>query len=104
MHEPTDIHEVGKRRAGPYILDVIVHLNYQFNMYDTHQRVEQDSFVRHLNVLEVPKSPPDLDALKELAAAQMTRGPLENISKLYYRKSQTLEEIPDMQTYLDGIE
>ena len=73
-------------------------------MYDTRERMEQDVFMRYLNVLEVPKRPPGFDALKELVAAQMTRVPFENISKLYYRKRLALDNIPDMPTYLDGIE
>ena len=73
-------------------------------MYDIYRRTEQSVFIRYLNVLKVSKRPPSFGALRELVAAQMTRVPFENISKLYYRKRLGLDNIPDMQTYLDGIE
>ena len=72
-------------------------------MYGTYQHLDQDVLARYLGLLQAPKRQPSLDALKELVAAQMTRVPFENVSKLYYHKRLGLNTIPDLQTYLDGI-
>ena len=74
-------------------------------MYNIAQpQLDQDVLARYLNILGAPKRQPSFDALSELVAAQMIRVPFENISKLYYRKHLGLYDIPDIQTYLDGIE
>lgn len=73
-------------------------------MRSTHQQLDQDLVVRYLGLLGLSRRQPSFDALKELVAAQMMRVPFENISKLYYRKHLGLRDIPDIQTYLAGIE
>jgi arylamine N-acetyltransferase len=73
-------------------------------MLDTHKELDQDILTRYLGVLGVSRKPPRFDALKELVLAQMLRAPFENVSKLYYRKRMGLCDIPDIQTYLNGIE
>jgi len=70
----------------------------------TYQQLNHDILTRYLNILEVPKRPPSLDALNQLVTAQMMKVPFENISKLYYRKHMELNNIPDILTYLHGIE
>ncbi len=47
---------------------------------------------------------PGFDALTELVAAHMMRVPFENVSKIYYRKLMGLRNIPDLITYLNGVE
>lgn len=80
-------------------------LNSRLTMYShTDQRFGQDLLVRYLGLLGVPKRPPSLDALGELVAAHLMHVPFENVSKLYYRKHMGLNNIPDIATYLDGIE
>ncbi len=73
-------------------------------MDNPYQRLDQDVLARYLGLLRVPKRQPSFDALRELVTAQMLRVPFENVSKLYYRKHLGLYDIPDIQTYLDGIE
>jgi len=59
---------------------------------------------RYLAALGVSRREPTLEALRELVAAQLTRVPFENISKLYNRKHHDLADVPPLQLYLDGIE
>jgi N-hydroxyarylamine O-acetyltransferase len=59
---------------------------------------------RYLAVLGVSRREPTPEALRELVAAQLTRVPFENISKLYNRKHHDLAGLPPLQLYLDGIE
>lgn len=60
--------------------------------------------MRYLRMLGVKKRAPSISSLTELVAAHLTRVPFENVSKLYYRKHLALNTIPDLSTYLDGIE
>jgi len=59
---------------------------------------------RYLTVLGVSRREPTPEALRDLVAAQLTRVPFENISKLYNRKHHDLAGLPPLQLYLDGIE
>jgi arylamine N-acetyltransferase len=59
---------------------------------------------RYLGALRVQRRPPGLDALAELVAAHVSRVPFENVSKLYRRRRTGLERVPDLGTFLDGIE
>src|SRR5208337_2905237 len=59
---------------------------------------------RYLAALGVSRREPTLEALRELVAAQLTRVPFENISKLYNRKHHDLADVPPLQLYLEGIE
>ncbi|MBZ5723047.1 MAG: arylamine N-acetyltransferase [Acidobacteriia bacterium] len=59
---------------------------------------------RYLSVLGVSRRPPSPQALAELVAAQVTRIPFENISKLYYMKHLGFTGLPSLQMFLAGIE
>ena len=62
-----------------------------------------DTFERYLSLLEVESVSPSLDHLKRLVRAQITRVPFENISKLYFKKTQGAAFIPTLEEHLDGI-
>ncbi len=59
---------------------------------------------RYLAALGVTQTKPSLESLRELVAAQLTRVPFENISKLYNRKRHGLTGLPSIELYLEGIE
>jgi arylamine N-acetyltransferase len=59
---------------------------------------------RFLALLGVERREPSLNGLRELLRAQMARVPFENISKLYYLQHDDLRDIPNLDTYLDGVE
>jgi len=63
-----------------------------------------EGFERYLNILGVADAKPDLDSLRRLVRAQLTRAPFENVSKLYLARSRGLEGVPPLELYLDGIE
>jgi arylamine N-acetyltransferase len=66
--------------------------------------MEPELLTQYLAVLGVSRRAPNLDALRELVAAHVTRIPFENISKLYYRKHLGLADLVPLPLYLDGIE
>jgi N-hydroxyarylamine O-acetyltransferase len=57
----------------------------------------------YLNLLDVRKRKPNIEALSELVEAHLVRVPFENISKLYYKKRFGLQGIPNLELFLDGI-
>jgi len=57
----------------------------------------------YLAVLGARRRRPGREALAELVAAQVTRVPFENVSKLLLRRRRGLRDVPDLDTYLDGI-
>ncbi len=59
---------------------------------------------RYLRLLGVARRASSLEALAELNMAHLTRVPFENISKLYHNRRSGLRGIPDLPTFLDGIE
>lgn len=59
---------------------------------------------RYLRVLRVSARPPGLEALAELVAAHVTRVPFENLSKLHRWRHGGLAGVPDLGTFLDGVE
>ena len=59
---------------------------------------------RYLELLDVPRRKPGLDALQELVQAHLCRIPFENISKLYYQSQLGLQGLPGFDLYLDGVE
>ena len=59
---------------------------------------------RYLEILGVSRREPSYEALSEIIQAHLYRIPFENISKLYYKKQRSLRGIPDLDTYLVGIE
>ncbi|MFH2036336.1 MAG: arylamine N-acetyltransferase, partial [Candidatus Zixiibacteriota bacterium] len=64
----------------------------------------QNPYDRYLKILGIERQEPSISALYELVAAQMTRVPFENISKLYYLHKYNQRDIPTMEQYLDGVE
>lgn len=60
-------------------------------------------FDKYLNLLRVDKGEPTFERLKQIVRAHLIRVPFENISKLLYKK-QGMNYIPDLLTYLQGIE
>lgn len=60
-------------------------------------------FDKYLGLLEVEKSTPDLNLLKKIIQAHLIKIPFENISKLLYKK-QGMNYIPDLSTFLEGVE
>jgi len=59
---------------------------------------------RYLNLLGIQKRKPSKEALYELVQAQLVKIPFENISKLYYKKHHSLQGLPGLELFLDGIE
>ncbi|MBI5836919.1 MAG: arylamine N-acetyltransferase [Candidatus Eisenbacteria bacterium] len=59
---------------------------------------------RYLALLETPPQPPSLPALAALVRAQLTHVPFENLSKVHRWQRTGLTGIPDLGTYLDGID
>jgi arylamine N-acetyltransferase len=68
------------------------------------QRLNNELLEKYISILGVPKRRPSATALTELVSAHLTRVPFENVSKLYYWKGMGLKTIPDINTYLAGIE
>jgi len=60
-------------------------------------------FDKYLDLLKVKKAAADFNLLKKIVKAHLLKVPFENISKLLYKK-QGLKNIPDLSTYLEGIE
>jgi arylamine N-acetyltransferase len=61
-------------------------------------------FARYLRVLGVAAKPPSAEALAEITSAQVRTVPFENVSKLYYRETENLRDLPGFARFLDGIE
>lgn len=59
---------------------------------------------RYLHVLGVSPLTPSLSALTKITTAHLTRIPFENISKLYRKRRFGFTGLPDVQTFLDGVE
>lgn len=59
---------------------------------------------RYLNLLGIQRQEPNFQALSDLIEAHLYRVPFENISKLYYKLHQDFRDIPELESYLDGIE
>ncbi len=60
-------------------------------------------FNKYLNLLGVEAASPSFNFLCELVKAHLIKIPFENISKLLYKK-QGMNYIPDLYTFLNGIE
>ncbi len=60
-------------------------------------------FKRYLNILGINHNEPSIKELYKIVNAHLTKVPFENISKLLYKK-QGLKHLPDLPTFLDGIE
>ena len=60
-------------------------------------------FNKYLKLLGVERAKPNYDLLCKLVKAHLNRIPFENISKLLFKK-QGMNYIPDLDTFLEGIE
>ena len=60
-------------------------------------------FDKYLELLKVKASKPSFNLLCEIVKAHLINVPFENISKLLYKK-QGMNNIPDLSTFLNGIE
>lgn len=60
-------------------------------------------FEKYLKLLGISRSQPSLKFLNNIVKAHLIKIPFENISKLLYKK-QGMDDIPDLSTYLDGID
>lgn len=65
--------------------------------------IQKHLFDKYLHLLGVERSFPSYRMLCQIIKAHLIKVPFENISKLLYKK-QGLNYIPDLSTYLDGIE
>jgi len=63
-----------------------------------------ETFARYLSILGVEAESPGVEHLSRLVHAQVTRGPFENISKLWLKKTRGATSIPSLEEHLDGIE
>jgi arylamine N-acetyltransferase len=57
-----------------------------------------------LDLLAVEHRTPSLEALTQVVTGYVMQVPFENISKLYYRKRFGRRSLPDLQTFVNGIE
>jgi N-hydroxyarylamine O-acetyltransferase len=65
----------------------------------------QDVLLWHLlELLGVDNLKPTMEALSELVAAYVMKVPFENVSKLFYKKRYGRRSLPDLKTYVEGIE
>jgi arylamine N-acetyltransferase len=55
-------------------------------------------------LLGIPNSEPSYDALKYAVTSYITRVPFENISKLYYKDDPSVDGVPSLEKYVEGIE
>jgi arylamine N-acetyltransferase len=60
-------------------------------------------FNKYLDLLGVEESSPSFEYLCRIVRAHLLRIPFENVSKLLYKK-EGMDDIPDLSTYLNGIE
>lgn len=60
-------------------------------------------FIKYLKILGIEASKPSLELLEKIVKAHLIKIPFENISKLLFKK-EGMKHIPDLQTYLTGIE
>jgi arylamine N-acetyltransferase len=67
-------------------------------------KFEDKQFLRYLRLLGIKKQRPSLEYLRAIVSAQLARIPFENISKLYLKKRNSLNQLINFELYLDGIE
>ncbi|MGD8306082.1 MAG: arylamine N-acetyltransferase [Ignavibacteria bacterium] len=67
------------------------------------QKLNNDLFDKYLSLLGIPKTSPNFDLLEQIVNAHLIKVPFENISKLIFKK-EGFCDIPDLSTYLNGIE
>ncbi len=61
-------------------------------------------FGRYLNILGIREEKPSLEALTRIVRAHVTTVPFENVSKLYYMRTERKKGVPELERFLDGIE
>jgi N-hydroxyarylamine O-acetyltransferase len=59
---------------------------------------------RYMALLDIPEGEPNLDALTRIVQAHLMKVPFENISKLYRWKTSGVQELINLELFLDGIE
>jgi len=64
----------------------------------------QPDYQRYLRLLEIDGVPEGLEGLRRIVRQHLTRVPFENLSKLFRNRRGGLRRIPDLPTFLDGIE
>jgi arylamine N-acetyltransferase len=64
---------------------------------------KKNLFDKYLDLLGVEVSSPSFEFLCRIVRAHLLRIPFENVSKLLYKK-EGMDDIPDLSTYLNGIE
>ncbi len=63
-----------------------------------------ENFDRYLALLKLRRETPSIDNLTRVIRAHLWQVPFENVSKLYYFRTEGLREIPPFNRFLDGIE
>lgn len=64
---------------------------------------DKNLFKKYLALLEATASNPTLELLKKIVKAHLIKVPFENVSKILI-KQKGLNDIPELSTYLSGIE
>ena len=65
---------------------------------------EECLFEKYLGLLGIQRRQPGFKALKEIVAAQGSKVPFENISKLFYSKRRNQNHLVEFELFLEGIE
>lgn len=64
---------------------------------------DSNLYSKYLELIDIEASDPSFELLCKIVKAHLIKIPFENISKLLYKK-QGMNNIPDLTTYLSGIE
>jgi N-hydroxyarylamine O-acetyltransferase len=81
----------------------MIHHRTMQEEYEMDRRIAVE-YKRYLSLLGVSATIPDLDTLVRLVRAHVLTVPFENVSKLYYGKTGSVDAAMDLTQYLDGIE
>jgi arylamine N-acetyltransferase len=78
---------------------------FELNYYKTHCTLPNNKilFDKYLKLIGVEATVPSFELLCRLVKAHLIKIPFENISKLLFKK-QGMNNIPDLSTFLEGIE
>lgn len=66
--------------------------------------LENSIIEKYLSLINVQQKKPSLKGLNEIVMNHMLKIPFENLSKIYQKKKLGFTFMPDIQTYLEGIE
>ncbi len=67
-------------------------------------KFEDRLFEKYLRLLGIQKQRPSFNYLKNILGKQISQIPFENISKLFFKKRNNLNQLIDFELYLYGIE